>query len=103
MNDFVGQGVPEASLNVNRATCAPLVARSVTSMSTVLITRMRVAHVSSILASACYLVPSSRIRLLATSVAAPLHPALSLAYRLMLLMVIMRNLISVFLVSIRIA
>ena len=35
----------------------------------------------------CYLVPSSRIRLLATSVAAPLHPALSLAYRLMLLMV----------------
>ena len=34
-----------------------------------------------------YLVPSSRIRLLATSVAAPLHPALSLAYRLMLLMV----------------
>ena len=35
----------------------------------------------------CYLVPSSRIRLLETSVAAPLHPALSLAYRLMLLMV----------------
>ena len=29
--------------------------------------------------------PSSRIRLLATAVAAPLHPALSLAYRLMVL------------------
>ena len=35
----------------------------------------------------CYFVPSSCIRLLATSVADPLHPALSLAYRLMLLMV----------------
>ena len=35
----------------------------------------------------CYLVPSSRIRPLATAVAAPLHPALSLAYRLMVLMV----------------
>ena len=34
----------------------------------------------------CYLVPSSRIRLMATAVAAPLHPALSLAYRLMLLL-----------------
>ena len=32
-------------------------------------------------------VPSSRIRPLSTAVAAPLHPALSLAYRLMLLMV----------------
>ena len=37
--------------------------------------------------SPCHLVPSSRIRLLATAVAAPLHPALSLAYRLMVLMV----------------
>ena len=35
----------------------------------------------------CYLVPSSRIRPLATVVAAPLHPALSLASLLMLLMV----------------
>ncbi len=35
----------------------------------------------------CHLVPSSRIRLLATAVAAPLHPALSLACRLMVLMV----------------
>ena len=35
----------------------------------------------------CHLVPSSRIRLLATAVAAPLHPALSLAYRLMVLIV----------------
>ena len=39
------------------------------------------------LLSPCHLVPSSRIRLLATAVAAPLHPALSLAYRLMVLMV----------------
>ena len=35
----------------------------------------------------CYLVPSSHIRPLATAVAAPLHPALSLASRLMLLMI----------------
>ena len=35
----------------------------------------------------CYLVASSCIRPLATAVAAPLHPALSLASRLMLLMV----------------
>ena len=35
----------------------------------------------------CYLVPSSRIRPLATAVAAPPHPALPLASRLMLLMV----------------
>ena len=34
-----------------------------------------------------YLVPSSRIRPMATAVAAPLHPALSLASHLMLLMV----------------
>ena len=34
-----------------------------------------------------HLVPSSRIRPLATAVAAPLHPALSLASRLMLLVV----------------
>ena len=37
--------------------------------------------------SPCHLVRSSRIRPLATAVAAPLHPALSLAFRLMLLMV----------------
>ena len=37
--------------------------------------------------SPCHLVPSSRIRPLATAVVAPLHPALSLAYRLMSLMV----------------
>ena len=35
----------------------------------------------------CYFVPSSRIRLLATALTAPLHPALLLATRLMLLMV----------------
>ena len=37
--------------------------------------------------SPCHLVPSSRIRPLATAVVAPLHPALSLASRLILLMV----------------
>ena len=37
--------------------------------------------------SPCHIVPSSRIRPLATAVVAPLHPALSLASRLMLLMV----------------
>ena len=37
--------------------------------------------------SPCHLVPSSRIRPLATTVVAPLHPALSLASRLMLLTV----------------
>ena len=42
---------------------------------------------SSITLLPCYLVPSSRIRPLATAVAAPLHPALSLASRFMVLMV----------------
>ena len=37
--------------------------------------------------SPCHLVPSRRIRPLATAVVAPLHPALSLASRLMLLIV----------------
>ena len=42
---------------------------------------------SSVTTPPCHLVPSSRIRLLATAVAAPLHPAQSLAYHLMVLMV----------------
>ena len=39
------------------------------------------------LPSPCHLVQSSRIRLMMTAVAALLHPALSLAHRLMTLMV----------------
>ena len=65
--------------------------RWTSSSSSIVYHRIRCANLHArthnSLSPPCHIVPSSRIRPLATAVAAPLHPALSLASRLMLLMV----------------